>query len=799
MKKEELIKKLSLYDKASLLVGYTNMTTRPIEEFDIPSLIMSDGPNGVRKENNGTNGVETSLKTLPATCFPCGSMLAQSFDNDLLYEVGKQIALECRYYGVNALLGPAINIKRNPLCGRNFEYLSEDPYLAGSLAVSYVNGVQSEKVLACVKHYACNNLEKWRYVGCSVVDERALQEIYLKPFEMVVKEANPGMVMTAYNRINGSFASENKHLLRETLIDNWGYQGLTVTDWGGMVHRDLSINVGQDLEMPGMVEENIQKIVDGVNNNLVNPDALDTSVMHLLDAIEKTRVDDKPDESVFNKSNEIALKAALKSAVLLKNDNHVLPLDKNIKIAVIGDMFDQMHYQGGGSALINAREVIDNKKVFDNETIDYVFARGYVQNKQSVDNKLESEALNACKDVKTIIYYGGLDDLSESEGFDRKDMKLPKNQIHLINKLASLGKTLICVFYGGSPFEIPCFGKINGILYMNLPGQMGGLAATQILFGKVEPSGRLAFSWPIEYKDVPFGEYFASNPIELYKESIFVGYRYYSTVNQVLRFPFGYGLGYHKAKLSNFSVMAGKENIKVNFDIENQSDTYFEEVVQIYTGAPHSLIPRPKKELKKYIKVKLDGLEKKKISLDIPVNDLAVYDRNSHSFAVEQGDYMVYISKNAEEDYYHELVEVKGQYLSSIQHDRAYWDITHLKEITNDQYERFYGRKLPIHVLSKRPYTMETPICEYKSIMGRIVRRVMINVGNDIIKSAKKEKDEREKQRLIKTGTFMKKLVVVNCLRSLLFSSGGMLTCKKAEGILDLANGKIISGIKKLK
>ena len=799
MNKEEIIKKLSLYDKASLLVGYTNMTTRPIEELGIPSFVMSDGPNGVRKEASDKDGLEGTIKTLPATCFPCGSALAQSFDEELFYEVGKQIALECRYYKVNAILGPAINIKRNPLCGRNFEYLSEDPYLAGRLATSYVKGVQSEKVLACLKHYACNNLEKWRYVGNSVVDERALNEIYLKPFEIVVKEANPGMVMTAYNQTNGKFASENKYLVKDTLIDNWGYQGLTVTDWGGMVHRDISLNMGQDLEMPGMLEENIQKIVDGVNSGKIEIETLDNSVVHLLDAIEKTRTNDSVDDSVFAKSSEIALKAAIKSAVLLKNDNKALPLDKNVKLAVVGDMFDQMHYQGGGSALINAREVIDNKKAFDEEGIEYVFARGYDQNKRTVNRQLESAAIKVCKDSNIILYFGGLTDLSESEGYDRPNMKLDKNQIHLIEELAKLNKQLICVFYGGSPFEIPCFEKIDGILFMNLPGQMGGLAVTELLFGRSVPTGRLAFTWPLKYEDVPFSDEFAKTPIELYKESIYVGYRYYSTVNQVVRFPFGYGLSYNRPFYSNFEVKKNKDKVTVSFDAENQEESLAEDVVQIYVGAPHSSIPRPKKELKKFIKVKLVGLEKKRISADIPFEDLEVFDRNLHGFALENGDYFIYISKNAEIDYYKELIEIKGLYLSSHEKDRIYWDINHITDITTEQFGKFIGKKLYPYIPSRRPYTLETPICEYRTITGALIKHEMKKVGQKIIDSAKKVSDEQEKQRRIKSGTFMKQLVLQNCMRSLLYSSGGILNYKKAEGIIDLANLKIISGIKKLK
>lgn len=793
---EELLTKLSLEQKASLLVGYTNMTTTPIEELGIPSLIMSDGPNGVRKEGSEKDPISGATKTLPATCFPCGSALAQSFDNELLEQVGKQIALECKYYNVNAILGPAINIKRNPLCGRNFEYLSEDPYLAGHLSASYIKGVQSEKVVACVKHYACNNLEQWRYVGDSIVDKRALHEIYLKPFEIAVKEAKPGMLMTSYNQINGKFGSENDYLLNQTLIGKWGFDGLTVTDWGGMVHRDLSLNAGNDLEMPGMVPENVQKIIDGVKSDLIIEEKLNSAVRHLLETIEKTRIEDKADESVFEKSNQVALNAAIKSAVLLKNNDHVLPLDKNKKLAIIGDLFGFLRFQGGGSALINAREIVGNKQSFDDAGIDYVYARGYDQNKTIVNLKLESEALKICKNIKTVLFFGGLTDLSESEGYDRPNMKLEKNQRHLLRELAKLGKTIICVFYGGAPFEIPAYNHIDGILYMNLPGQMGGLALTKLLFGDVSPSGRLAVTWPKKYIDVPFGDEFCSSPLELYKESIFVGYRYYSTFKKDVRFPFGYGLTYGDTSFSDYKVAVKNGDIIVSLTAKNNCEIEVEELIQVYIEAPHSSIKRPLKELKGYKKINLLPNEEKTVEIKVLRDDLGIYLRNEERFAVEGGEYVIHISKDAETDLHNEMVKIKGE---TITHNELEQEYLSLEKTTMEDFSRFIERPLKKYVPSRRPYTMETPICEYRSLFGKIVRHEMLKVGDKIIKSAKKNKDENEKQRIIKSGTFLKEMILRNCMRSLLFSSGGIIDTKKAEGILLLANGHLISGLKKIK
>ena len=798
MDKEKLLKELTLEEKASLLVGYTNMTTRPIERLGIPSLVMSDGPNGVRKEASDEDGIVGAIKTSKTTCFPCGSALAQSFDDELLYKVGKQIAKECKYFKINAILGPAINIKRNPLGGRCFEYLSEDPYLSGKLSANYIKGVRSENVLACVKHYACNNLEKWRYVGDSIVDLRALNEIYLKPFEIAVKEGDPGMIMTSYNQINGFFASENEYLIKDRLINRFGFKGLTVTDWGGMVHRDISLNRGQDLEMPGMVPENIQKIVDGVKSGLISGETLDNSVLNLLTAIEKTRNEDVVDESVFDESEEVALNAAINSAVLLKNENHVLPLDKNKKLAIIGDLFGFLRFQGGGSALINSRKIVDNKTAFDEMGIDYVYAKGYDSNKSAVNPKLEYEAIKACKNIKTVVFFGGLTDLSESEGFDRPNMRLEKNQIHLIKELVKQNKTIICVLYSGSVFKIPEVEKIDGILYMNLPGMMGGRALTKLLFGEVSPSGRLAVTWPIKYRHIPYATEFNKTPNELYKESIFVGYRYFVTTKEPVLFPFGYGLSYGETSLSNFEIKVKGENINISFDIKNNSDISLKEVIQIYVGMPHGHIIRPEKELKKYTKVALEPQEEKHVELALPINDLGVYSTLLDRFVVEGGEYVISVSKNVNDDLYKEMIEIKGETVEINQKENDYLGAVKIRTASKEEFEQYIGRKIPEYT-PKRPYTLETPICEYTTFFANIVKKEMLKQGSAIVKEAKKTDDPVEKQRLIKTGHFIKKMIVQNCLRSLWYSSGGILNKEKVDGILEVANGHPIRGFKKFK
>ena len=798
MDKKYILEHLTLFDKATLLVGYANMSTRPIPSFEIPPLLMTDGPNGVRKENSGDSSIDNAVKTLPATCFPCGSALACSWDNDLFYKVGKQIALECRYYGVNALLGPAINIKRNPLCGRNFEYLSEDPLLSGYLSSNYINGVQEQKIIACVKHYACNNLEKWRYVGDSVVDLRALNDIYLKSFEIAIRESNPGMVMTSYNQINGSFASENLYILMDRLRNKFNYKGLTVTDWGGMVNRDISLNAGQDLEMPGMVKENIKKIVDGVNNKLILEETVDNAVLRLLEAIEKTRVTDKVDKSVFNESQELAITAATKSAVLLKNNHDILPLKKDQRYAVIGDLFANFRFQGSGSALINARDIIDNLQAFNNYGVQFDYARGYTQTNPDINLVLEAEAINVAREADTILFFGGLTDLSESEGYDRPDMKLDINQIHLLEQLSKLGKKIVFIMYGGAPFEIPCKESIDAMLFMNLPGQCGGEALKRLLFGEVSPSGHLAFTWMEKYEDIPFGEEFAVTPIELYKESIYVGYRYYSSAKKYVLFPFGFGLSYGKHHFEDFKVKVNKEDIDITFTAVNETELPIDVLGQIYVSKPVSNVPRPIKELKAYAKCALKGNDKQILTCKIKLADLAVFDRKTGKDLLEEGNYIISLNENVNKELFSEEVSLKGEVLEIVEEEKMYMDAKALTSTTKLDFEKLIGRTIPEYKPSKRPYTLETPMCEFKTFFGRIIRRRLLKMGDKVINDAKKIKDEKERQRQIKSGTFIKKMILVNCLRSICYSSTGMLPYRKALGLLDLANGRPIRGIAKL-
>ena len=785
---------LSLKEKSSMVVGHQTMSTLPIPEKGIEPIIMSDGPNGLRVEDPNGDSLNNISKAQPATCFPVGVTLASSWNLDLANKMGAAIGEEALHYGINVVLGPAVNIQRNPLCGRNFEYLSEDPFLAGKVGVELTKGIQSKGVGACIKHFACNNNEKYRFVGDSVVDQRAIHEIYLKPFEMIVKEADPRAIMTAYNKINGIFCSENKWLLEDELRQSWGFNGLVMTDWGGMVHRDVALNNGCDLEMPGMTDYNIKLVYDAVKNGTVKEETLNKSVQRLINLKERTNIKEHK-EADFKAHYDLALQIALEGAVLLKNDDHLLPLSKDKKYLVIGGLFETMRYQGSGSSLLNPMVIKDHKKSFEEKGITYDFVMGYEESETEPNEKLELEALEKAKEFDTIIFYGGLNDYVESEGYDRDDMKIPNNQLSLLDKLSKLGKKIAVVFFNGSPVELPFIDGVNAILDMMLPGEAGGEATTKLLFGEASPSGKLSQTWPISYGDVPFGNEFASSPYELYKESIFVGYRFYNTINKEVRFPFGYGLSYSSFDYSSLTVKEEKQGIRVSFVVKNTGHFESKEIAQIYVCKKNSSIIRPVSELKGFEKVNLKPNEEKEIEVFISFDLLSIY---TDGFKVEGGTYSLFVGSSSLDIKLESTFIVKGETLSKTTYDEIYSSFLRNKEMNKESFEMVINRKIPEYKFDSRPYTLETPIGEFNTFFGKIFKNAVCGVGMKQYKKAKKIKDPLLREREKKAGLFVAKLMPNNSLRSLSFSSSGMFKYPLAEGILEMANGHLFRGIKKM-
>lgn len=795
---EQTLKELTLLEKARLLSGDKANKTHAIAEKGIRAMELSDGPNGVRKLDETGDSLSGISESLPSTCFPSASTWACSFDRDLIHEMGKALGKECGYHNVDILLGPAVNIKRNPLCGRNFEYLSEDPLLAGELAASYVLGVQEEGVGCSVKHFACNNNEKYRFVGDSILDERALFEIYLRPFERIIRKAHPLSVMSAYNKINGVHCSENRWLLEDVLRKNWGFDGLAMTDWGGIVDREKAVLAGQDLEMPGMNKENVNKIVDGVLSGHIPEEKVDASLRRLFRTIEKTGHKKKYGEEVLKADYDLAVRVAEESAVLLKNED-VLPLSEKEEYCVVGDFFDKMRYQGSGSSLLNPYRLVSPKAAFENHNIRFRFARGYNESELNPDPALEEEALHLSEGYDTILFFGGQNDYVESEGFDRETMQIPENQSRLLKKLVEKGKKIVFLLFGGSSIEMEDIQSIAGLLLFSLPGEGGGEAAYRLLFGKVSPSGRLAETWRRKLSDTPFQKDFVSCPQELYKESIFVGYRYSETAKKDVLFPFGYGLSYSRFRYRNLAIETTDDCLEIGVDVKNIGPMAAKEVVQVYLSLRGSRLVRPQKELKGFEKVSLEPQEEKTVRIIIPKEDIQVYDRIEKRFVLEKGNYLVQIGKNVHENLLEGTVEIDGEAPSQdILFEESYGDIQKLTSLKKEDFEKVLGRRIPDYVRGKRPYTMETPIEEFESLFGKIFCKATANVGKGQYRKALKMEDGPEKEREKKAGLFVYRMMPYNCLRSMAYSSSGKFDPKIARAILDFVNGHFIKGIKKL-
>ena len=519
MEIEQVLQQMTVEEKAALVAGTDFMYTNPIPRLGVPSLCMSDGPHGLRKQKGtGDNGVSESE---PATAFPTAACVASSWNPQNAYDLGAAIAKECRHYGVHTLLGPGVNLKRNPLCGRNFEYYSEDPLLAGVMGAAEVNGVQSQGVGVSVKHFALNNSENYRFMGNSVAGENTIRTLYFKPFEYIVKHARPATIMCAYNRINGVFCSENKWLLTDILRDEWGFEGVVMSDWGAVRDRVAGLKAGMDLEMPGDTAICRRWILDAVADGSLPMGDLDKSCGRILRWVDQyvQPADDGPVD--WDGHHELAARIAADSAVLLKNDG-TLPLTGREKLHMAGDLFETMRYQGAGSSMIHPTKVTAPADAFA--------ARG-----------IRSLPL---EESDTILVFAGLTDEYESEGGDRADMQLPHDQLELIDRLCDTGKRVAVVLFGGAPVELPFADKVSAILNLYLPGQNGGTAAARLLFGEVNPSGKLAETWPLRYEDVPGHASFGQGIDEVYAEGSEVGYRYYEKHNVPVRYPFGHGLSY---------------------------------------------------------------------------------------------------------------------------------------------------------------------------------------------------------------------------------------------------------------
>ena len=693
-KMNDIINKLTVEEKIALVSGTDFMHTNPVPRLGIPSLCMADGPHGLRKQiSGGDNGVSQSE---PATSFPTAAATASSWNPENTRKMGEAIAKECRAYGVNVLLGPGVNIKRNPLCGRNFEYFSEDPFLASEMAIGEVQGVQSQGVAVSVKHFALNNSENYRFMGNSVVSEKAMRAIYLKVFERIVKKAHPATLMCAYNQINGVFCSENRWLLTDVLRKEWGFNGLVMTDWGATHDREEGLKAGLDLEMPGDTAICRKWILDAINGGSLDMADLDRAVENVLDLVGKYAREADGSQIDFDAHHELAAEIAADSAVLMKN-NGALPLKKTDRLHICGEMFEHMRYQGAGSSMINPARLTTPKDAF------------------------EKRGAGSCgpEECDKIVVFAGLTDEFESEGCDREDMKLPEDQLLLIEKMCAYGKPVVVVLFGGSPVELPFDESADAILNMYLPGQNGGEAAARLLFGEVNPSGKLAETWPLQYTDVPSHGTFGKDVNEIYEDGCEVGYRYYNKHGIKVRYPFGHGLSYTTFSQSEWKTDGGKYTATVT----NTGNIRGAEVVQLYIDG----------ELRGFKKVLLDPGESAEVTI-VP----------------EQAD------------------------------------------------ETVYSNELSIPVrLSDKHITLESRFEELRrTFTGRILYNAVVGVADKQRRQAMKLPEGPERDNRLKGATFLKRVLVTNSLRSMSMSAGKSFPYNVATGFMEMANGRLLKGIK---
>lgn len=659
-----IVKKLTLEEKVSLCSGSDFWHTKEIERLQIPSVMVSDGPSGLRKQRPGSDIREVN-DSIESVCFPAAVNLASSFDTDLVRSVGEAIGDECQAENVAAILAPGCNIKRSPLCGRNFEYYSEDPYLSGKTAAAYINGVQSKGVGTSLKHFCANNQEFRRNSYDSRMDERTLREIYLKGFEIAVKESSPWTVMCAYNMVNGIQMSENKRLLTDILRKEWGFEGVVVSDWGAVRDRVKGIAAGLDLEMPGSGGIYDQLVIDAVHNKELAEEDLDACVERILDFVFKA-VENHDDGATWDKGKHHSLvrDIAGECMVLLKNENKVLPIISSDFILLVGGFAKNPRYQGGGSSHIKSGN-IDSLLIGYQWNSKLLYEEGFSASDDKYDKTRFERAVAASRDVDKVIVFAGLPESYESEGYDRKHMDLPQVQNDLIEAIAAVNRHVIVVLENGSPVTMPWADKVEGILETYLSGEGVGVATALALSGKVNPSGRLPETIPLRLEDNPSYLNFAGDSSVIdYREGIFVGYRYYSRKKMPVRFPFGHGLSYSTFSYGMMTTDAEKmfdnETLEVTVDVINESDIPGKEVVQLYIEAdiPNTKVRRAVRELKGFNKVFLDAHERKTVSFILDKSAFAYYDEELSDWYVEPGDYRIEICRNADEVIMYKTVTV---------------------------------------------------------------------------------------------------------------------------------------------
>ncbi len=716
MKHADLISQMSLEEKVAFCSGSDYWHTAAIERLGIPSILWSDGPHGIRN-SVGTNDKDENNKKkekgegllggIPAICYPTAATTACSWNPELIYSMGELLGEECVAEKVSVLLGPGINMKRSPLCGRNFEYFSEDPYLAGKMSAAFINGVQSKGIGTSLKHYAVNSQETRRMTVDAVADERTLREIYLTAFEIAVKESQPWTVMCMYNRLNGVYGAENKWLLTDVLRHDFGFEGMVVTDWGAENERVPGLLAGQNLEMPTSNGDGNRKIYNAVKSGEISEEFLDEMVDGVLDVIMRAK-QVLADGVKYNAAEHhaAARKIAGESMVLLKNEDNILPLSKSANVAVIGQMAKKPRYQGAGSSLVNPRKLDNAYDAMFEQGVNVAYADGYALTKREKKRSAEKyiqEAVEVAKNADVAVLFIGLTDEFESEGFDRTHLRIPPEHIALLSAVRGVTENIVVVLAGGAVIEMPWIGETKGLLNSYLGGEAGGSAVVDILFGDVNPSGKLAETYPLSLEDTPCNNFFPGNTATVeYRESVYIGYRYYDSAKKEVLFPFGFGMSYTDFEYSDLKISADSikdtDTLKVSFKIKNVGDTDGAEVAQLYVAQENSTIFRPEKELRGFKKVFLKAGEEKEVELEIGKRAFAFYDVDIADWHVETDTYKLLVGASSRDIRLEGSVKVESTVDAPVKDLRdvmpAYYSVDVLN-VPDDQFKALIGREIP--------------------------------------------------------------------------------------------------------
>jgi beta-glucosidase len=796
----DLISQMTLEEKASLCSGLDFWHLKGIPRLGVPSIMVADGPHGLRKQPEDVDHLGLG-ESMPATCFPTASALAATWNRELIYQVGQALGRECLAEKVGVILGPGLNIKRSPLCGRNFEYFSEDPYLTGEIAKSHVSGVQGQGVGTSVKHFVANNQETRRMTIDAVVDERALREIYLAGFEHVVKETQPWTVMHAYNRVNSSYCGEHAELLRGILKGEWGHEGLVVTDWGAMDQRAEALAAGTELEMPGISNGNDGRIVVAVEAGQLAEEVLDDAVERLLALIFKAEAALAGEHTYDPLAHHaLARRVAGEAAVLLKNcgqPDPLLPLRAGCKVALIGRFARTPRYQGAGSSLINPSH-LDNLydemlELAGEENL--VYAPGYAAKGDEPDEALIQEAVGAAQGADVAVVCAGLPDVYEIEGLDREHMRLPESHNALIRAVAAANPNLVVVLSNGAPVEMPWAGRVPAILEGYLGGQAGAGALVDILYGLVNPSGKLAETFPLRLEDDLAHRYFPGGPKTVeYRESIYIGYRYYDTAGQEVLYPFGHGLSYttfayRDLALDRDEIDAG-DNLTVSVKVQNSGGVAGQEIVQLYVRDVESTAFRPDKELKGFAKVALQPGQEEEVTFVLGRRAFAVYDTGLGDWHVEAGNFELLVGASSRDIRLSTTVRVNSTQPPATTPDRdklaEYYDLAKGAAISREAFEALLGREVSSNEMaSGKPYTINTPISDMQgSFVGRQLRSYMQRELTTLVDEA----DETN-------ALLLQAMAREAPLRLMLMAGDERLSRDMLEGLLLMINGRYLKGV----